>query len=119
LQQQASVNLFLTKIESAAYVFKIFVIICDIIAWTRTNSAIFLFSTALCSTVQSWVWLACYPNLYTKDLEITPCQYSRFSTTPYFSSASQNTLFSVSLYLSPWWPPLLSAPWFFRDYGAL
>ena len=22
-------------------------------------------------------------------------------------------------YLSPWWPPLLSALWFFRDYGTL
>ena len=64
----------------------------------NTNSAIFLFSSALCSTVRAWVWLACFPNLCTKDLELTPChQYSRFSITPYLSSASQNTLFSVSL----------------------
>ena len=85
---------------------------------THTNSAIFLFSSALCSTMQSWVWLACFSNLCTKDLELTPCQYSRFSITPYFSSASQTHYFQ-SAYLSPWWPPLLSAPWFFRDYGAI
>ena len=51
------------------------------------NSAIFLFPSALCSTMQFWVWLACLSNLCAKDLELTP----------YFSSASQNTLFSVSL----------------------
>jgi len=36
-------------------------------------------------------------GIMTKDLELTRCQYSRFSITPYFSPASQNTLFSVSL----------------------
>jgi len=46
---------------------------------------------------QSWVWLVHLSNLCAKDLELTPCQYSWFSITPYFSSASQNTLFSVSL----------------------
>ena len=41
--------------------------------WTHTDSAIFLFFSALCSTTQPWIWLACISNLSTKNLEFIAC----------------------------------------------
>ena len=41
--------------------------------WTHTDSAIFLFFSTLCSTTQSWIWLARISNLSTKNLELIAC----------------------------------------------
>jgi len=41
--------------------------------WTHTDSAIFLFFSTLCSTIQPWIWLACISNLSTKNVEFSAC----------------------------------------------
>ena len=41
--------------------------------WTHMDSAIFLFFSTLCSTIQPWIWFACISNLSTKNLEFVAC----------------------------------------------
>jgi len=41
--------------------------------WTHTDSAIFLFFSTLCSTIQPWIWLRCISNLSIKNLEFITC----------------------------------------------
>ena len=52
------------------------------------------------------IWNSLPANI--RDSPLLPT-FRRHFKTHYFQLA----------YLSPWWPPLLSAPWFFRDYCAL